>query len=128
MYLCSQLIALVLYVLDLLLYPLAMNLSALPQDLMGEASLHLVVDKLQSSFDGQDCFSLVLLQQHWPDQFVDIGIIIQPSKFLHLLAFSFIVRIRSRQPSERLYFLAAGILTSAATGRDSGDLEREVKP
>jgi len=47
---------------------------------------HLLVNELQSSINSHHSFRLILLEQDWSHQFVDVRIIFQTGKFLQLLA------------------------------------------
>lgn len=47
-----------------------------------KCSLHLIIDELQASINRHYCLGLILLQQHWSDLLVNVGLLFQSIKFL----------------------------------------------
>lgn len=54
--------------------------------------LHLFVDKFQAPIHSHNCLCLVLLQQHRPNLFVDIRIVVEEVEFLLKGVSAYIVR------------------------------------
>jgi hypothetical protein len=86
-----DLLALILYVLDLLLEPLAApDQCHVPRTPGAKFISHLLLYKFQASIHSHDCLRFVLLQQHRPDLLVDIRFVIEKVEFLCAALASFL--------------------------------------